>query len=251
MPIQAISDLDDAALLEEYRRSIRRLQSLDRAAPVWTHDIRLMYHDYLADEVAARRLRIDVRTVFLKPAQRSVEGRSASMIKRWAWQTTSGDPRDHSPHTLAGHIPDPLARIRSSRPRLGRAQSAHLRWALAPQTRHGSPACHGACPSGGQRKSHATIWWCRPLEPHRARRARSSRAEHHPRRTRRPQRESRVTPRARVITLATTSNGITERSHDHGAIVVQFPEPGVGDRASIEGSAVALLGLSRRTEVAL
>ena len=76
MPIQAISDLEDAALLEEYRRSIRRLQSLDRTAPVWTHDIRLMYHDYLADEVAARRLRIDVRTVFLKPAQRGVEGRS-------------------------------------------------------------------------------------------------------------------------------------------------------------------------------
>ena len=60
-----------------------------------------------------------------------------------------------------------------------------------------------------------------------------------------------VTPRARVITVATTSNGITERSRDRAPIVVQFPEPGLGDRASIEGSAAVFLGLSRRTEAAL
>jgi hypothetical protein len=59
MPIPYISDLDDDALLQEYHRSIKRLRSLDRTAPAWARDIRLMYHDYLADELTARRLSIE------------------------------------------------------------------------------------------------------------------------------------------------------------------------------------------------
>ena len=70
MPIPYISDLDNDTLLQEFTRSITRLRSLDRAAPKWTHDIRLMYHDYLADEVAARGLRIERQTVIPTSAKR-------------------------------------------------------------------------------------------------------------------------------------------------------------------------------------
>jgi hypothetical protein len=73
MPVPAISDLDDDTLLQEYRRSITRLQSLDRAAPVWAHDIRLMY--YLADELAARHLRTDGPTAIRKAAPHGVSVR--------------------------------------------------------------------------------------------------------------------------------------------------------------------------------
>ena len=59
MPIPYISDLDDEALLQEYQRSIKRLRSLDRTAPAWARDIRVMYHDYLADELTVRRLRME------------------------------------------------------------------------------------------------------------------------------------------------------------------------------------------------
>jgi len=51
-----LSDLDDKALLHEYRRSIERLAKLDPALPKAMHDIRAKYRDYVARELIARGL---------------------------------------------------------------------------------------------------------------------------------------------------------------------------------------------------
>ena len=51
-----LSDLDDKALLDEYRHSIKRLENLDPTVPRSMHDIRAKYRDYLGKELTARRL---------------------------------------------------------------------------------------------------------------------------------------------------------------------------------------------------
>jgi hypothetical protein len=67
MPIQYLSDLDDAALLKEYQWSTKRLHGLDRAAPSWAREIRLMYHEYVADEMTARSLSIEATANLTQP----------------------------------------------------------------------------------------------------------------------------------------------------------------------------------------
>ena len=52
-----LSKLDDDALLREYQRSAKRLASLDPSTPSWVREIRVAYHDYLDQEMAARGLR--------------------------------------------------------------------------------------------------------------------------------------------------------------------------------------------------
>ena len=49
-----LSELDDKALLHEYRWSIERLESLDPTLPKPMRDIRATYRDYLAQELARR-----------------------------------------------------------------------------------------------------------------------------------------------------------------------------------------------------
>jgi hypothetical protein len=56
LSMAGLSELDDNALLHEYRQSIKRLLSLDPALPKPMHEIRAKYRDYLADELAKRGL---------------------------------------------------------------------------------------------------------------------------------------------------------------------------------------------------
>jgi hypothetical protein len=51
-----VSELDDMALLHEYRWSIKSLERLDPALPKPMHDIRAEYRDYLARKLAGRGL---------------------------------------------------------------------------------------------------------------------------------------------------------------------------------------------------
>lgn len=51
-----LSELDDKALLHEYRESIERLENLDPGLPKAMHEIRAKYRDYVGQEVVARGL---------------------------------------------------------------------------------------------------------------------------------------------------------------------------------------------------
>jgi len=51
-----LCDAPDAVLLREYKLSIKRLDALDPSLPKGWRDIRIMYHDYLGQELAQRRL---------------------------------------------------------------------------------------------------------------------------------------------------------------------------------------------------
>jgi hypothetical protein len=54
--VAGFSDLDDEALLREYRWVIKHLTSLDPAVPKPMRDIRTSYWDYIGEELAARGL---------------------------------------------------------------------------------------------------------------------------------------------------------------------------------------------------
>jgi hypothetical protein len=54
--VAGLSDLDDEALLREYRWAFKHLASLDPASPKPMRDIRTSYWDYIGEELAARGL---------------------------------------------------------------------------------------------------------------------------------------------------------------------------------------------------
>ena len=51
-----LSDLDDEALLREYRWAFKSFASLDPTTPQPMRDIRTSYWDYIGEELAARGL---------------------------------------------------------------------------------------------------------------------------------------------------------------------------------------------------
>jgi hypothetical protein len=65
-----LREADDDALLQEYKRSIKRLESLDPSLPKGWRDIRVMYHDYIGQELARRRL-LSLREVAATAAPRT------------------------------------------------------------------------------------------------------------------------------------------------------------------------------------
>jgi hypothetical protein len=58
-----LSELDDKALLREYRLSLKRLERLDPELPKAMYEIRAKYRDYVAQELTKRGLASKVAPV--------------------------------------------------------------------------------------------------------------------------------------------------------------------------------------------